>query len=252
MEHKCALISNCVREFKNKSEHENFLSEYPALFNRTILYNVLAELGVNVKMSDGLADHTIALYANGFAETTTTMTKEQKNSTTTTAIGRGRGRINQSNVGEQKRISLGDNYKKLTVMSKASFFNVYNLEGGYVCTKYLTALFRKKSCDEFDLGSQLVPVYHLKSLMAHFGLEDHLTWIYFCILCGNTDDPELSRNQSYTEFNNLDVKMGKFCYAVVEDMKIKEKSFKGSRKLYTMDTILKRSQIVLILSLTKN
>ena len=46
-------------------EHVLTLQESPSLFNKMILYKVLNELGIRHAMTESLADHAIALYANG-------------------------------------------------------------------------------------------------------------------------------------------------------------------------------------------
>ena len=216
MENKCAKLSNCSNEFKSKSEHEKFLREYPALFNRKIMYEVLAELGIRVRMCEGVADHTIALYASGFAETATKMTSDDVKS-------------HHPHVSDIRA-------RRFTVLSKTSCFNVYNLEAGYLSTKYLTSIFKNamnknNTTADDDLSAKLVPVFHLKSALSYFGLKNHLSWIYFCILLGNTDDPELSRNYRYLEFNGLDMKLSNVT-KLIENVKTNEKTLEGEISIY--------------------
>lgn len=48
LENKCEQLSGLSGEYKSVVEFESFLSHYPALFNRMILYEVLHELTVKV------------------------------------------------------------------------------------------------------------------------------------------------------------------------------------------------------------
>jgi hypothetical protein len=138
-----ANLSREEPESERQARHFNELLEYPALFNRTIFYELLNELGIKYAMSEHLADHAIALYACGFND-------------------------------------LNENY---TVLSKASFFNIYNLQAGYLSTKYLHA--ELANIEQFDPEKTLLPVFYLKNLLRFFCFESQRTWIYFCVLLGS-------------------------------------------------------------------
>jgi hypothetical protein len=67
----CANLGNALTSTAPEcpSEHVLTLQEYPSLFNKMILYKVLNELGIRHAMTESLADHPIALYANGDNDT---------------------------------------------------------------------------------------------------------------------------------------------------------------------------------------
>lgn len=185
LDSRCEQMNNLGNVFRGVEEYERFLCEFPALFNRMVLYEVLSELGVKTRMTDGAADYAVALYANG----------------------------------------INEEGKKFTVVSKASFFNIYNLEKGYLCSKHLISIFKAYS-EGGDLAEALVPVFHLSSLLSYFCLDSPLTWIYFCILCGNTDDVELSRNYKYFEENGVDSR--DFTH-IIAHIKLNENHLRGEK-----------------------
>ena len=178
----------------NDVEHLQNLEQYPALFNKMILFKVLNELDINYTMCDGLADHIISVYSNGCNPVTD---------------------------------------KRFTVMSKASFFNIYNLEGGYLCSKYVTSMFQDVDSlnDNTEFG-----VFYLKNLLKHFGFQSQLTWIYFCILMGNSDDADLARNFAYFKEHNIDTRQGNYIrlagHLRAEEKNLLQTDFKQIRATY--------------------
>ena len=183
------------RERDSDLEHMSNLEMYPALFNKMILFKVLNELGIKYVMLDGLADHVIAVYANG--------------------------------------LNPPSNQTPLTVMSKASFFNVYNLRGGYLCSKYVMSMFQ--DVDSVSENTEF-GVFYLRNLLKHFGFESQLTWIYFCVLMGNSDDSDLSRNFGYFKEHNIDTRQNNFVrlggHLRGEEKKLLQTGFKQIRATY--------------------
>ena len=201
LENKVAYNANIStspgRPVLSDVEYLQNLRECPALFNKMILFKVLNELNINYAMAESLADHVIAAYASG------------------------------KNPSKQK----------FTVMSKASFFNVYNLDGGYLCSAYVMKKFEKVDClnEDTEFG-----VFHLKKLLKHVGFESQLTWIYFCILMGNRDDADLSRNINYFKEHKISTKES--FDNLLEHMKDQEKklidtNFKQIRNTYRAKVI---------------
>ncbi|CAF1031044.1 unnamed protein product [Brachionus calyciflorus] len=198
----------------SKEDHFKMLKDQPSLFNRKILYNLLNELGINYKMCEGLADHVIALYANGH--------NEKK--------------------------------EKFTVMSKASFFNVYNLENGYLSTKYVVNIFQ----NPISISSEKFHIFRLKKLMDFFRLESHKTWIYFCILLGNNDDVELRRNSNYFKEFHIDTRGGNLEHLIahckLEEERLIKTNYTQIRNTYVFkrDVALKKIDKLIELFEMKN
>jgi hypothetical protein len=169
-------------ENDKRLHHFNDLQKYPSLFNRMIFYELLNELDIKYSMTELAADHAIALYANGFNDT-------------------------------------NDAY---TVLSKASFFNIYNLTQGYLCTRYLGK--ELENVDKLSPTETLLPVFHLNKLLQFFCLESQRTWIYFCILLGNNDDAELGRNTNYFRQYRIDTRYGQYPFEhLVAHIRMNEK-----------------------------
>ena len=216
IEQRIARIANLKFDEKSeltKEDHFNLLKEYPSLFNRNILYCLLNELQIDYKMCVGLADHIIALYANGHNS------KKQK----------------------------------FTVMSKASFFNVYNLEKGYLSTKYALKIF-----ESLELETNKFPVFRLDKLMSFFHLESYKTWIYFCIILGNNDDIELRRNTAYLKEFNIDTRGGNLDHLIahckIEEKRLIDTNYNQIRATYVFkrDVALKKIDKLIELFEMKN
>lgn len=176
---RMANLSQDLRPKISKKEQLMVYKEHPSLFNRHILFNLLDELDINYQMSEGAADHVIALYANGHNPTR----------------------------------------DKFTVMSKASFFNVYNLDKGYLSSKYALKIF-----ENLKLSDQTkFPVFCLNKLLNFFRFESHKTWIYFCIMLGNNDDPELKRNFVYFKEYKINTSGGCMDHLIAH-LKLEEKT----------------------------
>jgi hypothetical protein len=188
-------------EIEKKIEHFNNLISCPSLFNRMVLYKVLNDLNISYIMCEGLADHVIAVYANGFNK------KEQT----------------------------------FTVMSKASFFNVYHLKGGYLSTKYVMEKF--KDIENLNQDTEF-SVFYLDKLLKHFCLENKQTWEYFCILLGNKDDEELPRNISYFKAYNIDTRHGNFLQLLshlkIEEGYLQKTYYQQIRSTYKSKNALKK------------
>lgn len=197
LEQKIARVANVKLEDSpalDQKDHIELLKEFPSLFNRSILYKILQELRINYSMCEGMADHVIALYANGH----------------------------------------NSKQEKFTVMSKASFFNVYNLEKGYLSTKYAFSIF--ENIQNLDPDTTLYPVFKLSKIMKFFRLEKQITWIYFCILCGNNDDEELKRNITYLKEFNIDTRGGNLTHLIahckLEEEHLLDTNFRQIRVTY--------------------
>lgn len=182
LEQRVKRMANLTDNFGPKMsqmEQLMILKEHKSLFNRHILFNLLNELDIYYEMSEGAADHVIALYANGHNPTR----------------------------------------DKFIVMSKASFFNIYNLEKGYLSTKYALKIFQ--NLDQIDQAK--FPVFFLNKLLNYFCLESHKTWIYFCIMLGNNDDPELKRNSVYFKEYKINISGGCMDHLIAH-LKLEEKT----------------------------
>jgi hypothetical protein len=77
--------------------HLDYLNKFPPIFVRMVIFNLVKELGILYEMSEGMADHSVACYAQGY---------------------------NKDGL-------------KYTVLSCDSYFYVYNLDNGYVSFKDL-------------------------------------------------------------------------------------------------------------------
>ena len=77
--------------------HLDYLNKFPPIFVRMIIFNLVNELDISYKISKGMADHSVASYAQGY---------------------------NKDGL-------------KYTVLSCDSYFYVYNLDNGYVSFKDL-------------------------------------------------------------------------------------------------------------------
>ena len=95
--------SNLKTEWNASKKHIDTLSQVPPFFFRSILFNLVNELSISYSMSEGMADHAVACYANG-------ANKESQ---------------------------------KYTVLSHDSYFYAYNLEKGYITFKYFSDILRK-------------------------------------------------------------------------------------------------------------
>ena len=167
-----------------KVKHLEDLQQVPPLFSKMIMYEILHELNINYAMTEHMADYAIALYANGH----------------------------------------NPKSEKYTVLSKASFFNLYNLEKGYMSTKYLKGLF-ENDMSGFDPAKKQFPIFYMSKLLEFFQFESHLTWIYFCIMLGNNDDIELKRNVNYFKLYNIDTRNSRLLYEhLLAHMRVNEKS----------------------------
>ncbi len=77
--------------------HLDYLNKFPPIFVRMVIFNLVKELGILYEMSEGMADHSVACYAQGY---------------------------NKDGL-------------KYTVLSCDSYFYVYNLDNDYVSFKDL-------------------------------------------------------------------------------------------------------------------
>jgi hypothetical protein len=89
----------------NEEEHLDTLNKYPPIFVRMIIFNSVNELDIPYKMSEGMAYHSVACYAQGF---------------------------NKDGL-------------KYTVLSWNSYFYAYNLDNGYVSFKDLINILKEPS-----------------------------------------------------------------------------------------------------------
>ncbi|RNA40595.1 asteroid 1 -like protein [Brachionus plicatilis] len=217
LEQRVSRVANLSQDDKPKlspQDHFMVLREQPSLLNRQILYNLLIELDISYRMCQGAADHVIALYANGH------------------------------NPAKQT----------FTVMSKASFFNVYNLQKGYLSSKYAFKIF--ENLHQMDMAK--FPVFRLQKLVHLFRLESHRTWIYFCIMLGNNDDPELKRNTLYFKEYKINTSGGCMDHLIahlkLEEKILLETNFGRVRSSYVFkhDTALKKIDQLIELFEMKN
>jgi hypothetical protein len=81
----------------NEEDHLDTLNKFPPIFVRMVIFNLVKELGILYEMSEGMADHSVACYAQGY---------------------------NKDGL-------------KYTVLSCDSYFYAYNLDNGYVSFKDL-------------------------------------------------------------------------------------------------------------------
>jgi hypothetical protein len=99
-EKKIQNIANLPTKFnaaENEEDHLDTLNKFPPIFVRMVIFNLVNELDISYKMSEGMAYHSVACYAQGY----------------------------------------NDDGLKYTVLSWNSYFYAYNLDNGYVSFKYL-------------------------------------------------------------------------------------------------------------------
>jgi hypothetical protein len=164
------------------------LKKTPPLFFRTVMYKVLRELDIMHFMSDGMADHAIACYANGF----------------------------------------NDNGTFGTVLSMDSDFYAYNLKNGYLSFKYFTPLLGNLNKLK---GSTKVPVFYVSRLMEIVEIKNFQTWLYFCILLGESDI-NLSLNTIYMSKNSLKNKIDLINHLQTNENKFIDEGYKRIRDEY--------------------
>ena len=82
-----------------------------------------------------------------------------------------------------------------TVLSRDSYFNVYQLRNGYISLRYVDEMIMS---GRFNAHT-LMPVFNVEKFCKHLGLE-WTTYFYFCVLCGDYD-AGFDRNLGY--FNSL-------------------------------------------------
>lgn len=91
------------------------------------------------------------------------------------------------------KLAVYANNTRSTVLSKDSYYYVYNLSEGYVSIKHLMDALggdlSRLSCET------VVPVFRMKSLLDVVGLKSAKTWLYFCMLLGDYDK-RLLRNSN--------------------------------------------------------
>lgn len=166
-EDKIYKIANLPTKWKPnpyKNEQYEALTQHPPFFIRMIIFDLVKELNINYSMSNGMADHAVACFANGFNEES----------------------------------------KYYTVLSRDSYFYAYDLKKGYLSFKYLI----EKLKDSTNLNALTeVPVFNVKSLLHYFELASYKTWIYFCILMGDSDQG-INRNIAYFRAKGIDTRNG--------------------------------------------
>ena len=86
---------------------------------------------------------------------------------------------------------------------KASFFNVYDLTEGYLCSSYVMRQF--EDVDALNENTEF-GVFYLSGLLAFAGFSSQLTWIYACILMGNRDDADLAKNFAYFREHKIETR----------------------------------------------
>lgn len=164
-----------------------------------ILFDILKELNINYKMAKGMADHAIACYSNGF----------------------------------------NDTGQYFTVLSRDSYFNVYNLEHGYVSWNFVTDILT--DIDNLNRKTQ-VPVYYLNNMLKFLGI-DHLTWIYYCVISGDYDIG-LYKNIAYLRSNSLAPKNHQ---SILEHLKRNQDNFRKDNYSLIRSTYEPRFQEKLII-----
>ena len=98
-EKKIQNIANLPTKFnaaENEEDHLDTLNKFPPIFVRMVIFNLVNELDISYKMSEGMAYHSVACYAQGY----------------------------------------NDDGLKYTVLSWNSYFYAYNLDNGYVSFKF--------------------------------------------------------------------------------------------------------------------
>jgi hypothetical protein len=183
------LIENSNLKQKCENNAHEILRKIKPSFSKILMDEVLEELDISYAMSCGMADHAVACYANGF---------------------------NKSK-------------KCFPVLSRDSYFNVYDLKAGYVSMRYVeTHLTKKKLRPRVQ-----IPVFKIKKLCKYYDMS-YETYFYFCVCLGDYDI-DLLRNEKLFKKIKCDTNDFNYLLAYFHQNKAKFNStnFKAVRETYS-------------------
>ena len=89
-------------------------------------------------------------------------------------------------------------------------------------------------------GLTKVPIFTMNNLLGYLRLQNHKTWLYFCVILGDRDI-DLARNLNYLIKNRIDTRNGNLIRLVnhlqSDEMSSLNNNFKNLRSFYDRDQL---------------
>jgi hypothetical protein len=170
---------------------------FQPLFMRTVIFEVLKELNITFFECKAENNFDLFCYANGSNETN----------------------------------------EKFTVLTKNSFFYIYDLKEGYLNFDHISS--------DFNLinDSTKLPIFYVSKLLNFFRIK-HISWVYACILNGvyNTD---LRKNLRFFRLKGIDRKLENLVsYFLQNEERLVSTNFSEIRNTYDGDCIQTLTNLV--------